>query len=123
MNQTQYNRRRTGRYITRLPVSALIYVLDNDHGWVGLCPLNNQWAAARWSMGYQMFPTLRQALTAIKWHTGQQEGKHVADPITRFKEVMHIGGLVYRVSGSSIDMKGQQFKYNPKDERPLSFIH
>ena len=122
MNQTQYNRKRTGRYITRLPVSALIYICDNDHGWVGWCPLNGQWCAAAWNLGYQMFPTLRQALRSIKWHNGVQVGKHVADQPTRFREVFHIGGLVYRVSGSDQEFKGQQMRYSPRDERPLSFL-
>lgn len=122
MNQTQFNRKRQGRYITRLPVSALIYICDNDHGWVGWCPLNNQWCAAAWDLGYQMFPTLRQALRTIKWHNGVQAGKHVADQPTRFREVFHIGGLVYRLSGSDQEFKGQQMRYSPRDERPLSFL-
>ena len=122
MNQTQYNARRKGRYINRLPVSALIYVLDNKYGWVGWCPLNGQWAAAHWYVGYQLFPTLRQALAAIKWHTGDQRDKRVNETITRFREVFHIGGLVYRVSDQIHDHHAQAFKYNPQAERPLSFI-
>ena len=122
MNQTQYNKKRQGRYITRLPVSALIYICDNATGWVGWCPLNGQWCAAAWDLGYQMFPTLRQALTAIKWHTGVQVGRHVPEQISRFKEVFHIGGLVYRISGSGQDFKGQEMRYDPKSDRPLSFL-
>jgi len=122
MSQTNYNKKRKGRYLHRLPVSALIYIADNKMGWLGWCPLNNLWAAAHWNLGYQLFPTLRQGLTAIKWHDGDQASKHVADPVTRFKEVFHIGGLVYRVSGSSQEHKAQEFHFEPKDHRPLHFI-
>ena len=122
MNQTQYNRKRTGRYITRLPVSALIFICDNKIGWVGWCPLNQQWCAAVWNLGYQMFPTLRQALTAIKWHTACDRERFIPAEITRFKEMFHIGGLAYRIAGSDQAFIGQQMRYDPKADRPLSFL-
>jgi hypothetical protein len=94
MTQTAYNLKRKGRYINRLPVSALIYVCDNKRGWVGWCPLNNLWCAAVWSCGYTMIPTLRQALDHIKWHEADKTSRSVPPVITRFREVFEVGDFV-----------------------------
>jgi hypothetical protein len=113
LNQTKYHAARRAKYVVRLPVSSISFILHNGRGWVGWCPLNQLWCAAVWGCGYTMVPKLRQALDHIKWHSADKRERFVPDAWPRVADVRHISDLLYMVGESTTFFTGQTMRFDP----------